>query len=692
MPDSQTDHKTVRCAHCDVKIRVPASAAGKKAKCPKCAQPFRIPAGAGAAGASRSRRAGGDAAQRADGRIRFFCEQCNSKVKAPAGAAGRRVKCPSCAAVLTVPGGVTTQVDDEPLGSDVGEEGLFDDLLAAEQTAQPAAPAQVVPTRTCPSCGVAMPVSATVCVSCGYNTATGRMAQRGGMGATMGGLLSGASGLFGGLARRGGPFAMGCALSFVGAMIGAVIWYMVAIQTGYEIGWIAWGLGLLAGLGMAIGNRGGSALAGVVAAGIAVVGIVAAKAFIIFALAYAFDTGDTSSTPVQRIGLAGFLAEQALDERGVFDEEERDAQMDEAYDQAEKRVEALSDDEVETRWREAFAEINKQPLDESQRRLVNHNADRRAQVRGLSPYSEERDAISTEEEKRVRAMSQDELKTALADLDAWDEHGLWDDADAVRDELVYAYVNQAVDDKYDDDHSFWEEERDFTPAEWKEFYESATAKADALSADERVAELRTIRAAEERQKKLSRLAYHRATRAAMRQGLSYTDSRRGELRKEQVQAVEQLSDGELDTEINKLDNWEESAKWSDPQFLHDQLIYAHVDTAAAREARDASERGEEADEFEIRTNGWDRLYSDAVEYAESVSPLDRKSQIEQLEAEHERVADELYSADDEELAGAGVTFLSLLVASMLDWLSVLCVVLAIASAYRVGASDIALSG
>ena len=60
--------------------------------------------------------------------------------------------------------------------------------------------------------------------------------------------------------------------------IGAAAWAVIARVTGMEIGWIAWGVGLLVGLGVAIGNKGeGSPAAGAVAAVIAVLAVVAGK-------------------------------------------------------------------------------------------------------------------------------------------------------------------------------------------------------------------------------------------------------------------------------------------------------------------------------------------------------------------------------------------------------------------------------
>lgn len=66
----------------------------------------------------------------------------------------------------------------------------------------------------------------------------------------------------------------------VGGAIGALLWAGVVVFTGYEVGWIAWGVGGLVGFGVAKGNEDGgrsSTAAGTLAVVIAVLAIVAGK-------------------------------------------------------------------------------------------------------------------------------------------------------------------------------------------------------------------------------------------------------------------------------------------------------------------------------------------------------------------------------------------------------------------------------
>lgn len=60
-------------------------------------------------------------------------------------------------------------------------------------------------------------------------------------------------------------------------VVGAVVWGAIAYFTGYEIGWIAWGVGGLVGLGCAWGNKGGGNLLGCIAVVITVLSILAGK-------------------------------------------------------------------------------------------------------------------------------------------------------------------------------------------------------------------------------------------------------------------------------------------------------------------------------------------------------------------------------------------------------------------------------
>jgi len=72
--------------------------------------------------------------------------------------------------------------------------------------------------------------------------------------------------------------------AIIGAIVGAIIWAAIAAYTGYEIGWVAWGVGGLVGLG-AFMMEGRGAMSGIVCACLAVVAILAGKFMALHAIA-----------------------------------------------------------------------------------------------------------------------------------------------------------------------------------------------------------------------------------------------------------------------------------------------------------------------------------------------------------------------------------------------------------------------
>ncbi len=64
----------------------------------------------------------------------------------------------------------------------------------------------------------------------------------------------------------------------IAGSIGALIWAGIAYFTGYEVGWVAWGVGGLVGLGVLLGNGGTrSQAAGVLAVAVTIMALLAAK-------------------------------------------------------------------------------------------------------------------------------------------------------------------------------------------------------------------------------------------------------------------------------------------------------------------------------------------------------------------------------------------------------------------------------
>ncbi len=109
-------------------------------------------------------------------------------------------------------------------------------------------------TKPCTECGFPMPGSAILCTHCGFNTTTGKgtriavhkapkeVKQSSGQASAV---VSASTAVVGGI--LGGV---------IGGAIGAGIWTAIAYNAHSEIGWIAWAVGGLSGVGTRIGSRG----------------------------------------------------------------------------------------------------------------------------------------------------------------------------------------------------------------------------------------------------------------------------------------------------------------------------------------------------------------------------------------------------------------------------------------------------
>jgi hypothetical protein len=350
MQKTSRERVKARCAACQAGFRVPPAAIGKRGRCPKCGEVFVLtPAPNSAASPTRPAQAGG--------RVRFPCPQCAASLKVPAQAAGRRVRCKGCGAVVTVPG------EKAPAPPITSLPGADDDLLsglAAGQVVEAPAEARArsgasPAVRPCPACGVALSGNAVLCTTCGYNLQTGRTAGP----SAVGEAARGALGAVGGLATLGGRFTRGCLGSAIGAMIGAGIWSGVAHATQYEIGWIAWAVGALAGMGMYLGYGQAGAGAGLVAAGMSVAGIVAAKLVMFLTIVGPALSMDFDNSEPPREQLAALMAAEIAREPDLPEEasEEEwyaafDAEFDAALERTRPKVDELSDQQVEQRLAE----------------------------------------------------------------------------------------------------------------------------------------------------------------------------------------------------------------------------------------------------------------------------------------------------------------------------------------------------
>jgi hypothetical protein len=274
--------------------------------------------------------------------IEFSCQACGQAYSVKDEFAGRTTKCRKCSQPVTVP--VPAAPDLEPLGA-LGS--FLDEEIGPTQPKQPVAPVSG-PTMPCPSCAAPMPQTAALCVKCGYDVATGktRVTQRPDEAAQKKKKKREAGESSGMLL-----LARGIALSSVGALLGAVVWALVAVATHREIGWIAWAVGAAAGGGMSLGydDKSDGTVPGILAAFIALGGIVMGKVFILVWVLYPLLTGNLEDFAFQREAVAGNMATKALEQRGV-DPDADELAFQQEYDKSLRSLAAVSDEEIERRF------------------------------------------------------------------------------------------------------------------------------------------------------------------------------------------------------------------------------------------------------------------------------------------------------------------------------------------------------
>lgn len=355
------------------------------------------------------------------GTVSYDCE-CGKRLKVPASAAGRRAKCPRCQAIFTVPSPQDEATDVEAMDDGLS---LLDELARQEQTAAPARPTVKQP-----------PAS----------SATGFASAGGGprgfeMPATEKVSL---------WERVAGTTLLGSVFSGLGAAIGAALWVVIAIKFDREIGFVAWGLGGLAGLGMLLGRGEPSSLGGLLAAGNAFAGIVAAKLAIFAYVLTVLITGQTDVSSLQKVLATIEVAQEILDERGVTDENEREEAWEETLAEASEQVKYMDDDQVERKWqqyqqRQGVATVDAAPADERRDRLAWHYAKLEAMDQGLPPWDTQRDMLYEGQLAAYQDLSDDELGAEIAQLEAWLETGRWSDRQYIRARLIYDRLDMLLD-------------------------------------------------------------------------------------------------------------------------------------------------------------------------------------------------------------------------------------------------------
>ena len=207
--------------------------------------------------------------------IDFACPKCNKKYKVKDELAGKTAKCAKCKNRIKIPVPVTPEaIEPEPDLSD-----LFDDDFSAatsgvvvDAVPNNLSPTEVAPnhsTKVCPSCGSELSADAVLCVDCGFDLRSRSHHEMQKLKPRKRKSKA---------AQEAATLMQGVAFSAMGAVLGAIVWVGVVIITDYEIGWIAWGLGAATGAGMALGKGDDTGeFSGIIAAAMAIVGILGAK-------------------------------------------------------------------------------------------------------------------------------------------------------------------------------------------------------------------------------------------------------------------------------------------------------------------------------------------------------------------------------------------------------------------------------
>jgi hypothetical protein len=430
-------------------------------------------------------------------RFTVHCPSCHSRLGVPRSAAGRKAKCPKCEHRFIIPEAASPA--QPPLDTHSAEEphSPLEELARDEREAAAAAhPAGLGAQTACPQCGAAMPSGARICVSCGYDVQTGRthkVARTQPMAAAR-------------AAKAAGTFLLGTLFSAVGALIGAIVWCAVAIITEFEIGWIAWGLGILAGVGMRFGYRKENVRAGLVAAGIALAGIVAAKGMIVAYFlwpAYSAASSELEKDNLLRWQMRLTMTDQILQSRGLTSDSADEQALDSAYAEADALLDEFSDEDVRERFWIYADSVRVCDIATSDREVLNrntlaaHRAELRAGRAGLAYRDAQRAALYREELIKVNALSDADLEDALAARNEWNAGTMWADPDFVRDYLVYSRCRETLEERSPTslDQLLADAEKlapaDWlkqymqapyapTPEEWQKIHGAAVAEVDAI--------------------------------------------------------------------------------------------------------------------------------------------------------------------------------------------------------------------
>ena len=205
--------------------------------------------------------------------IEFTCSSCEKSYRVKEELAGKTADCTACGAKIEIPMLVSAASEsDLNIKSDINLNkisDLIDDELPTEESAT-LTPAV---TTSCSECGAPIAVDAVLCVACGYDKRLGDVIET----ESEAQIEEGEESTTTDHLKRGGAF------SFLGAIIGASLWFALGafFELGVQVGYPALLVGILAGLGMKrYGGNHPGVMGGLISSVMALAGVFAAKALI----------------------------------------------------------------------------------------------------------------------------------------------------------------------------------------------------------------------------------------------------------------------------------------------------------------------------------------------------------------------------------------------------------------------------
>ncbi len=229
--------------------------------------------------------------------IEFSCSSCEKNYRVKDALAGKTADCTACGTKMHIPELVSAASES---GLNLNKlSGLIDDVLPTEASATLT---QAV-TTSCDKCGEPISLDAIICVACGFDKRLGDVRETDSEAKYEEGEKRTTTDRL----KRGGAF------SFLGAILGAAVWFALAavIGIGVEVGYPAIVVGVLAGLGMGrFYGEDTNTMAGVIASAMALAGIFAAKALIFdhYGSAIAENSGATEEIVTETIQVHSMLS------------------------------------------------------------------------------------------------------------------------------------------------------------------------------------------------------------------------------------------------------------------------------------------------------------------------------------------------------------------------------------------------